>query len=215
MTAATRTHVQDLVGDHLTADADRVDRLITRAERTVAGAMPGFRFGHVAAQAVTLEADGDDVLRLPYYPVRSVTSVTVGGTALGADEYTTNVLGDMRRRANDLADPSSYGAWARWPDRGTIIVVTYDYGYAASATYVAGTADGPADDIVPDVIRDVVAELAAGRILNPAQVAQESLGDRSMSYGAGGATTDELSGAQRHRLRHWRRDRVGTIRVRS
>jgi len=215
MSTATRTDVEDLVGVDLTADDDRVTRLITRAERTVAGSMPGFRIGHTAAQAVTLEADGDDVLRLPYYPVRSVTSVTVGGVALTSDEYTTNVLGDMRRRANDLADPTSYGSWCRWPDRGTIIVVTYDYGYAASATYVAGTTDGPTDDLVPDVIRDIIAELAAGRILNPAQVAQEALGDRSMSYGAGGATTDELSAAQRHRLRHWRRDRLGTIRLRS
>ena len=121
----------------------------------------------------------------------------------------------MAQAAADLTDPSSGGAWCRWPDRGTIIVVTYDYGYAASATYVAGTTDGPTDDLVADVIRDIVAELAAGRILNPAQVAQEALGDRSMSYGGGGATTDELSAAQRHRLRHWRRNRVGTTRVRS
>ena len=97
-TAATRTDVEDLVGEDLTASADRVDRLIERAEAIVAGDMPGFTFGAVVDDEVTIDPDGDDLLVLPYYPVTSVSAITIDGAALAADAFTFDTLGNVRRR---------------------------------------------------------------------------------------------------------------------
>lgn len=217
-TAATRTDVEDILGVDLSADADRVDRLLERGERTVAGDLPGFRFGEVTGAVATVEADGDDILVLPYYPVRAVTSVTVDGVTLDTDAYTSNALGQLRRRDGGIVTNPHLladGTWRRWPDRGVVIVVTYDYGYHPSATYAAST-DDTDQGLAADVVRDVVAELAAGRIVNPSQVAQEALGDRSVSHGGATSTNaDGLGAEQRRRLRHWRRNRVASMRVRS
>jgi len=203
-TAATRTDVEDLVGEDLTASADRVDRLLERAEAIVAGDMPGFTFGPVVDGEVTIDPDGDDLLVLPYYPVTGITSITVDGVAIAADGYTFDTLGNVRRRLGGvIADADDSGLTYRWPDRGVDIVVTYSYGVASASP--------------PAEVTAVVAELAAGRIVNPSQVAQESLGDRSIAYGAvaDGANSDGLSKSQRHRLRHWRRNRFASARVRS
>ena len=200
--SATITDVEDLLGEDLTASTDRVNRLIERAEGIVAGELPGFVFGAVVDAEVTIDPDGDDFLELPFYPVTGITSVTVNGAALAATDYTFDTLGFVRRRVTSVADPSTdTGLTYRWPDRGVDIVVTYSYG-VASAT--------PPAEVVA-----VVAELAAGRIVNPSQAAQESLGDRSISFGSGGATGDGLNDDQRRRLRHWRRHRFASARVRS
>ena len=204
-TAATRTDVEDLVGEDLTASAARVDRLIERAEAIVAGDMPGFTFGAVVDDEVTIDPDGDDLLVLPYYPVTSVSAITIDGAALAADAFTFDTLGNVRRRIGGsiLAGVDDSGLTYRWPDRGVDVVVTYSYGIASASP--------------PAEVTAVVAELAAGRIVNPSQVAQESLGDRSIAYGAvaDGANSDGLSKSQRHRLRHWRRNRFASARVRS
>lgn len=206
-TAASIADVETLIGvTTLSTDATasaRTEALIERAERTVLDDLPGFTLGAVDDDTVTVEGTGEAVLLLPYYPVRSVTSVTVDGVDLDVTEVTFDVLGNLRRRYTGVTNPHLYdGNTIRWPDRGVDIVVVYSYGYPASAT--------------PGAVRDVVAELAAGRIVNPMQVAQEGLGDRSISFGgADNPNGDGLNKQQRHRLRHWRRNRYGTTRVRS
>jgi len=197
--AVTTADIEDLLGYSLTASDARVTRLITRAEDIVAGDMPGFTFGEVDDATVTLDADGDELLLLPYYPVRSVASVSVGGTALVAGDWSVDDLGTLRRTSS--VSSTGDGALSRWPDRGTDIVVVYSYGAGATST--------------PGEVAAVVAELAAGRVANPTQAAQESLGDRSISFGSSGATGDDLSAGQRRRLRHWRRHRFASARVRS
>lgn len=201
-TAATVTDVEDLLGRLPDGSEDRVERLLVRAEGIVAAELVGFTFGEVDDDEATLTSDGDDILTLPHYPVRAVTAVTVNGVALNAAEYDVNTLGQMRRVGPAYSNPhDDGGTYGRWPDRGAVIVVTYDVGYASAAT--------------PPELRAVVAELAAARITNPSQVAQESLGDRSISYGSAGGASDQLSADQRRRLRHWRRNRVASARVRS
>ena len=204
-TAAQVSDVENLTGADYTSATTRVEALLERAERTVLADMPGFTLGEVDDATVTVEGSGDSVLVLPYYPVRSVASVTIAGTPLAADEFTVDRLGNLRRLYSGEGNPHTYDGYlrprCRWPDAGVDIVVVYSYGEAASAT--------------PGVVRDVVAELAAGRLVNPTQVAQKSLGDRSVAFGAGGANADGLTSEQRHRLRHWRRNRVASARVRS
>jgi len=200
--SVTVTDVEDLLGIDLTATSARVDKLIERGERMVRAELPGFTFGETDDAEATLTGTGDEVLRLPYYPVRAVSEVTLDGNALAADGYTVNALGDLRRRAGARLDPLELGGLNyRWPDRGVIIVVTFDYGLAASAT--------------PDDVFDVIVEAAAGRVANPAQVAQEALGDRSVSFGGGGANADRLTADQRRRLRQWRRNAYASVRIGS
>jgi hypothetical protein len=203
-TAATATDVEDALVRSLTDDeAARVDRLIERAEAIVAGDMPGFTFG-TGSEEAELEGDGDDYLVLPRYPVTAVTSVTIAGLALTDDDYRFDVLGRLRRRGSAIANPHDDaldGLRLRWPDAGTIIVVGYDYGFAAST--------------VPGDITAVVAELVAAKLTNPEQIVQEAIGDRSHTYARTLGAGDELTAGQRHRLRHWRRNRFAAGRVRS
>ncbi len=205
-TAASIADVEVLLGVTTLSTASasaRTERLLERAERTVLTELPGFTLGvEVDDDEATLEGDGETLLMLPNYPVRSVTSVTVDGVALPADSWTFNTLGELRRRAVGTGNPHTVaGGQHRWPDRGVDIVVVYSHGYAASAT--------------PGVIRDLVAELAAGRIVNPSQVAQESLGDRSVSHGSlESPNADGLNTSQLRRLRNWRRNRVASVRQR-
>lgn len=41
------------------------------------------------------------------------------------------------------------------------------------------------------------------------------MGDRSVSYGTNEATVDQIGPAHRRRLRHWRRNRVASARIRT
>ena len=200
-TAATVTDVEDYLGRDLSADTARIERLITRAEGIVAGDMPGLTFG-AGTETVTLYGDADEVLWLPKYPVTAVTSVTIDGVALVAGDYTVGTLGNLRRLSSSISDPQLSGTPGLWPDAGTAIVVTYDYGISSSAC--------------PPELSAVVTELVAGRVANPEQLTQESMGDRSHSYAAPAAAGagDSLSAGQRNRLRHWRRFRFASARIR-
>jgi len=202
-TAATVADVEDLLGRSLTADNDRIERLITRAEGILSGEFPGLTFGE-ASGTVELEGDGDDYLVLPYFPVTAVSSVSIAGVELDPDDYTFDTLGRLRRRAAgllNLHDAAVDGTRRAWPDGGTIIVVAWDYGFAAST--------------VPTVINAVVAELVAARVTNPEHIVQESMGDRSHTYANTAGAGDDLTDGQRRRLRHWHRNRFASARVRS
>lgn len=200
MPAATITDVEDLLGRSLTASADRVGRLITRAEGIIAGDMPGLAF-EAGTEDVTLEADGDEYIVLPRYPVTAIHSVTVAGTALAAGDYKFDTLGRVRRQVATIDVVAGDGTRGRWPDAGTVIVVSYDYGFGATS--------------VDPNITAVAAELVAARMVNPEQVTQESMGDRSHSFASAAGAGDNLTDGQRHRLRHWRRNRFASARVRS
>lgn len=183
----TVADVEDLL-DRTLPNTARVARLITRAEGIVAADMPGLTFG-TGTEQVSLEGDGDDYLVLPRYPVNAVNSVTIAGTALTAPEYSFDNLGRVRRLYS-----------ARWPDAGTIVVVSYDYGFGATS--------------VDPAVASVVAELVAARVNNPEHVTQESIGDRSHAFAETSGAGDDLTAGQRHRLRHWRRNRFASARVR-
>jgi hypothetical protein len=200
-TAATVTDVSDIVGRSLAADTARVERLIVRAEGILAGDMPGLTFG-AAAETVTLEADGDSYLTCPRYPVTGITSITINGSALAATDYTFDILGRIKRRSALITETAGGGGTrVNWPDAGVDIVVAYSYGFAASA--------------VPPYMTGVVAELAAGRVINPEQRAQESLGDRSVSFASTAGSGDQLTAGQRNLLRNWRRNRFASARIRT
>lgn len=198
----TVENVEDLLGRSLTDDTDRVERLLLRAQGIIAGDIPGLTFGP-GTETVELEADGDEYLTLPHFPVRSVTSVTIDGTTLDSDDYRYDTLGRLRRRGGSYVNPhdTADGSRLRWPDAGVIIVVAYDYGFTAST--------------LPAAVTAVVAELVAAKVTNPDQIVQEAIGDRSHTYANTRGAGDDLTDGQRHRLRHWRRNRFASARVRS
>ncbi len=203
-TAATVTDVEDFLGVTIAADTvDRVERLLERAEQIIAAELPGFTFG-ASSETVTLYGDGDDYLVLPRYPVSAVTACSIDGVALDVStDVVVDNLGRLRRLSASIGNPHGDGSRGRWPDDGTAVVVTYDYGVGASSC--------------PPVVSAIVTELVAGRYTNPTGVTQESLGDRSRMFpqtSAGGAG-DNLSAGQLHRLRHWKRNRVASARVRA
>lgn len=201
-TAATRADVEALLMRDLSAYDTAITRLLELAEGTLAADMPGLTFGP-ASSTVTVEGDGDEVLVLPYYPVRAVTSVAIAGVELDADAYRCDVLGRLRRRYDGAANPhDDTGGLICWPDAGVDIVVTYDYGFVASA--------------MPPEMTTVVAELVSRRVVNPTGASQQSIGDRSESFaGAAGVDGGALADAHRNLLRHWRRNRYASARVRS
>lgn len=196
-TRTTVADVEDLLDRTLTNTA-RVARLITRAEGIVAADMPGLTFD-AGTEEAELEGDGDDYLVLPRYPVTAVNSVVVAGSTLPATDYKFDTLGRLRRLYSTAGDPGE-GARGRWPDAGTRVVVSYDYGFGATS--------------VDPALAAVVAELVAARVNNPEHITQESIGDRSHTFAETGGAGDNLTDGQRHRLRHWRRNRFASARVR-
>lgn len=198
---ATVENVEDLIGRSLTADSARVGRLLDRVEGIIVGEMPGLTFGPVTFTDVEVAGTGESVLTLPYYPVTAVSSVVIEGTVLDPSEYRVNVLGHLTRYSSQIANPHDSGrVEVRWPDAGTVVVIGFDAGWAAST--------------VPAVFTAVAAEMVRDTMANPEQVVQESIGDRSHTFvnPAGGG---DLTGGQRHRLRHWNRNRVASVRVRT
>lgn len=199
---ATVENVEDLIGRSLTADTARVNRLLDRVEGIIAGEMPGLTFGSVTFEDVEVAGTGESVLTLPYYPVTAVSSVSIEGTVLDPSEYRVNILGRLTRYSAQLANPQDTArVEVRWPDAGTMVVVGFDAGWASAST-------------VPAVFTAVAAEMVRDTMANPEQVVQESIGDRAHTFvnPAGGG---DLTVGQRHRLRHWYRNRVGSIRVRT
>lgn len=195
----TVADVEDLL-DRTLPNTSRVERLIARAEGIVAADMPGLSFD-TGTEEARLEGDGDDYIVLPRYPVTAVHSVTIEGTALPATDYSFDTLGRVRRLYAGSSSPHLLeGSRGRWPDAGVVIVVSYDYGFGATS--------------VDPAIAAVVAELVAGRVNNPEHVTQESIGDRSHSFAETAGAGDDLTAGQRHRLRHWRRNRFASARVR-
>lgn len=202
----TTTDVADYLGldNGIPAGSvDRVTRLITKAEQTVAAELPGFSFTPGTVTDARVYGNADDYILTPSFPVASLTSCTIGGVTVDVADLEVDVLGRVRRLSSSYPDHlDTASGRVRWPDAGVVIVLTYELA-AASA-------------VAPDVIA-IVCELVAGRYDNPRQLTQESMGDRSRSYAAAAASGygQNLSPGQRHRLRHWRRTRVVSSRVRQ
>ena len=199
-TAATIVDVEDLLGRSLSTESARIGRLIVRAEGTLSMDMPGLTFGE-GTETVTLEGDGDDVITLPRYPVTAVASVTVDDIVLDPADYRFNVLGQLHRRYSGIGAQHDSGFRGRWPDAGVDIVVTYSFGWGASA--------------VPPAVTGIVAELVARRVANPEQIVQQSVGDRSQTFAGASPDTDRLTPGQTNLLRNWRRNRAASVRVRT
>lgn len=116
--------------------ADRAGLALDLAEASVVTAA-GVPINAATADEATLDGNGADVLLLPAWPVTAVGAVTVDGTAV--TNYTWTRAGELRRTAG----------WAR----GTVVVVTYDHGFAATE--------------IPSTIKAVTLEVAARGLANP------------------------------------------------
>lgn len=135
----------------------------------------GQLFNLVTDEEIVLDGTGTDALLLPQLPVLDVTAVTVGETALEADDYKLNGHGVLLRPG------------ATWPRLRQNVTVTYSHGYTTNA--------------MPREIRMVALTLAA-RLFTQGPAVFEVLGAYQVRYA--GPPMD-LTNGERAILRKYRR----------
>lgn len=142
-------------------------------------------------------------LELPAGPVRSVSAVTVNGTAIDAGAYYWNGRNLIRRGSTPLDDDGDYpenatsGAQWRsglsWAGPAATVRVTYEWGFVA----------------IPTVLKGLALRIAARVIGNAADVTQESLAIYSVTYPTSAKFGSTVSTAERGRLRRMFGARIG------
>lgn len=165
-------------------DLEEADLADARAELIIGGvgglvrAYTNQLLDVVAADTVTLDGTGTDVLLLPELPVTDVTAVTDDGDALAeADNWAWTDTGILWRLGGNV--------WTAGRGR---YEVTYDHGHAT----------------IPDAIRMVVLRVAARAVNNPEGLTQEGLGGYTAGYGFDSSRFAGLSDADRRELDPYR-----------
>lgn len=127
-----------------------------------------------AADAITLDGNGESLLQLPEAPVTAVTSVTLNGILLTeATDYAWYASGLLEKL---------HGGWgSKWQS----IDVVYSHGYAA----------------IPDAVKGVCLAMAGRLMERPVPIEEESIGAYSVSYSAG---AEQLSDEEKHSLSSYR-----------
>ena len=145
-----------------------------------------------ATTTETTYGDTDQVLRLKQRPVRSVTSVTYGGTLLSQG----TASGTWRLTSGGL-----------WRDAGWIdavgepypTVVVYEAGYETTEQEI-------------QLGRGVCLSIARGLFTNPDGVTREQIDDYSVAYAEAAAAMDAASGMAA-RLRKFYGSKAGLVRI--
>lgn len=157
-----------LLGRALTTEENsRAPRLIEIAESALEAAMPGFSFATGTETADILWHD-PDVFWTPRYPVSAVHELVVGGATVDPAGYRW----DEKGRIELLAGWPSWvvnGPWIAtgWP----IVTVDYDFGL------------DPAPAVMAGIAAQMAATVLRRQATNPTNVASETIGSYSVSYG--------------------------------
>lgn len=133
--------------------------------------------GEVEDDTVTLDGTGTRVVLLPAFPVSDVSTVSIDGEELDADDYQWSATGELRRTG------------AAWPTTLRSIEVTYTHGYATT----------------PAAIVAIAATMAARLYETPIATRQESIGGYSVTYANPGGAT--IQAAEALALDRYRRTR--------
>lgn len=153
-------------------------------------------------------------LILPAGPIRSISSVSINGNALGSGEYLWNERSLIRRASGDVASLSEEDLSVEWSMFGL-----------GGATWRAGHHwGGPASTIrlnyswgfddVPGVVKALTLRIAARTIGNVSDVTQESLASYSVTYSSSARFSgSHVSDGERRRLRRMFGSSGGTITV--
>jgi hypothetical protein len=115
-----------------------------------------------ATETIALDGSGTDVLLLPERPATSVTSVSVGGTAIS--DYALQEQRAVLYRGGTAAD-----AQTTWPDGRMNVSVTYTHGYTSTT--------------LPRDLKMVALQLAQ-RVVVQGVAISEQLGDVRVQYAA-------------------------------
>ena len=153
-------------------------------------------FEHHPGETVKVDGSGRTDLSLPrqsagdglYYPILSLTSVKLNGSALDSDGYRIKQQPNSKKNRNAGIIERKY---ARWPKGWENIEVTLDWGYPNP----------------PDEVKSIAEQLIIDQLLNAAQ-ASKSSGAESISMDGYSGTFGKrmrLSEEHQERLRHFRR----------
>lgn len=147
--------------------------LVELATAKVQRAAGGQRIVDITDTAVIDVINLDEWLCLPQYPVRSVTSVTLDGTALTDWKLVNQKLWRVLGWLSSWAQPSQ-------------AVVTYVHGYQTGSQWL-------------QLARDMTLSLAVTGYTNPGAAVSESIDDYHVSYAAADARM-QLSEFQRQSI---------------
>lgn len=148
----------------------------------------------VSGDVVKLKGNWTSRLHLPEIPVSSVASVVVNGTTYTAgSDYTFDGIRTLYRGAVDFTVDAADLTWAdtelHWGGPDLTITVTYTHGYAT----------------IPNSLKGICLAMAARGMVNPVNVASESVGQYAVSYSPG----LELTRVEKKILDDWRRRWLG------
>lgn len=174
MPITTQAKVEAILGRPLTAaEATYLPERLNMAESAILDAFPGLVLDDTTVTDEDNEVGQDSEVWPNLYPVRSVEALSVNGVDVDlSDLVITDGFAAFVMPTSYLSTPSKeLGGW-RAGDR---IVISYTAGYESSA--------------VPDHVANVAAEMIAVGFDTPLSVRQETLGDHSISYAGGQATS--------------------------
>lgn len=153
--------------DLTTAETTRAGRLIEIAESALEEALPGFSMA-TGSEAVEIPWHDPDVFWTPKYPVTAVTGLTIAGAQIDPGSYRWNEKGRIELLAGSPPWVIN-GPWiaAGWPT----VTIDYDFGL------------DPAPAVLAGIVAQMVATVVRRQAINPGNVASETIGNYSVSYG--------------------------------
>lgn len=187
-----------LLGRAITAsELTRVDRLVEMAQGAVESALPGFSFA-TGDETVDVRAHGNE-LWTPRYPVTAINGVSLGDAVLGSTSFEWTDRGRLTFGVRSVLNDFEIETSPAWRSPGPY-TVDYDYGFE--------DADLPAD--IASAVAGLVATALRQQATNPDNVASETLGAYSVTYGTGPDRAGVNAGigsteSLRYQLRRWRR----------
>ena len=133
----------------------------------------------VTDDVLTIRGTRERKLLLPERPVVSVSSITLGGSAVSSDSYYIDGDHLVRGSGGDFLSDFSGG----YGSAASPLVITYTHGYAT----------------IPDAIKAICIEAVVRVWVNPGSVAREAYGSESVVYPVQGMalTPDERRSLRR------------------
>lgn len=173
MPITTQAKVEAILGRALTAaEVGYLPERLNMAESAILDAFPGLVFADTTVTDEDNVVGQDSDVWTDSYPIRSVTALAVNGVDVDlSDLVITDGFAALVMPTRSAVPSKEVGGW-RAGDR---IVISYTAGYESST--------------VPDHVANVAAEMIAVGFDTPLSVRQETLGDHSVSYAGGAAST--------------------------
>lgn len=208
MSVVNEDDVQALLLRQLTDNEQQwFDRLADFAQAQVEAALPGFKI-EAGTETVDVKASGG-IIWAPKYPVRAITTLSLGGGVLTPSSYTVSELGELELGVRTVINEFEVNLGDGWSTDG-IYTLEYEYGFATEDTDEDGHAEGAPLDVV-NVIASILARAFRQVAAGGEGVRQEALGSYSVTYEDTKSVVVTVAAEEVRMLRRWKRNRMVSV----